>query len=247
MSQTKKISRKDLHLNQPDEFVTTTGRAMEWAKQNQSAVTAAAAAVTAALLAFAGWQWLQQSRIARSAQEFYAANELFRREQWDAAGKSFDDLAASLPGTPYGHVARLYAGRAALRAGKPAVAVTRLTEFLANPSSDVALEQLARVNLSAAFSAQGQNDQAVAEATRAVDVSGPALGEALIALARAQETSGAKDKALETYLRYLKDEPEGTVRDYARMRITALGGTPPEEEKKPMSLPQIQVQPGEQE
>ena len=245
MSQTKKLSRKDLHLNQPDEFVTTTGRALEWAKQNQSAVTAAAVAATALLLAVAGWQWLQQSRITRSAQEFYAANELFRREQWDAAGKSFDDLASSLPGTAYGHVARLYAGRAALRAGRPADAATKLAEFLANPVADVAMEQLARVNLSTALSTQGQHDQAVAEATRAVGMDGPAHGEALVALARAQEASGAKDKAIETLLRYLTDEPEGTVRDYARARILALGGTPPAEEKKPaMNLPQIQVQPG---
>ncbi|MFM8413013.1 MAG: tetratricopeptide repeat protein, partial [Alphaproteobacteria bacterium] len=199
MSETKKLSRKDLHLNQPDEFVTTTGRALEWAKHNQSTVTAAAAALTALLLGIAGWQWLQQSRITRSAQEFYAANELFRREQWDAAGKSFDDLAASLPGTPYGHAARLYAGRAALRAGKPAEAISKLQEFLANPLQDDAMEQLARVNLASALSAQGQNDQAVAEATKAVEMVGPAHGEALISLARVQEATGAKDKAIETY------------------------------------------------
>lgn len=120
-----------------------------------------------------------------------------------------------------------------------------MNDFLAQPVSDSALEQLARVNLSAALTAQGQHEQAIAEASRAVDSAGPAVGEALVALARAQEASGAKDKAIETYLRYLKDEPEGTVRDYARARILALGGTPPPEEKKPLTnLPQIQVQPG---
>ena len=245
MSETKKLRRKDLHLKEPDEFVTTTGRAVEWARGNQSTVTAATAALAALLLALAGWQWLRQSRIERSTQEFYAASELFRREQWDAAGKSFEELASGLPGTPYGQVARLYAGRAALRAGKAGDAASMLQAFLASPLSDPALEQLARVNLATALSQQGQNEQALAEATKAVEASGPALGEALITLSRVQEAMGSKDKAIETLLRYLKDEPEGTVRDYARTRILALGGTPPAEDAKPVNLPQIQVQPGE--
>ncbi|MFM7143590.1 MAG: tetratricopeptide repeat protein, partial [Alphaproteobacteria bacterium] len=149
-----------------------------------------------------------------------------------------------LPATPKGTVPPPAGVPAALRAGKPAEAISKLQEFLANPLQDDAMEQLARVNLASALSAQGQNDQAVAEATKAVDMVGPAHGEALISLARVQEATGAKDKAIETYQRYLKDEPEGTVRDFARARIVALGGTPPPEEAKPMTLPQIQVQPG---
>ena len=164
MSETKKLRRKDLHLGEPDEFVTLTSRIVEWSKQNQSTVMAIAAVLTGLLLGIAGWQWLQQSRAARSTTDFYAANELFRREQWPAAAKSFDELAASYPGTAYGRIARLYAGRAGLRAGKPAEAISRLQEFLSSPVPDPALEQLAHVNLALALGSQGQGDAALAEA-----------------------------------------------------------------------------------
>lgn len=243
MSETKKLRRKDLHLGEPDEFVTLTSRIVEWSKQNQSTVMAIAAVLAGLLLGIAGWQWLQQSRAARSTTDFYAANELFRREQWPAAAKSFDELAASYPGTAYGRIARLYAGRAGLRAGKPADAISRLQEFLSSPVPDPALEQLAHVNLALALGSQGQGDAALAEANKAVEMTGPAHGEALIALARVHESAGAKDAAVETYLRYLKDEPDGAVRDLARARILAMGGTPPPEAPKAMlSEPQVQVE-----
>lgn len=246
---TRKLRRKDLHLKDPDEFVTLTTRAVDWAKANRNAVTAAAAAAAALLLVVAGWRWFAASRVERSATRFYAANELFRREQWDQAQKDFDDLAAALPGTAYGRLARLYAGRAALQAGRRPEAATRLQGFLADPLGDPALEQIARVNLAAALSADGKADDARREATRAVEMAGPARPEATIELARVEEAAGARERAIELYQGYLKDQPNGPVRDFARARIVALGGTPPPAAPDPrmpqISQPQIEIQPAQ--
>ncbi|HZR83234.1 MAG TPA: tetratricopeptide repeat protein [Candidatus Binatia bacterium] len=222
---TKRLRRKD--LRQPDEFVTLTGQVAEWARENSRAVAIAASAVAVLLIAFGLWSWVAQSRAARAARDFYAADELFKRDQWDQAEKGFVELADALPSTPYGRLARLYAGRAALRGGRSAEAVGHLQAFLASPVSDPAIEQLARMNLGVALAAQGQLDTARQELSRAVEMDGPARGESILELARVEEAAGQNDKALEDYQRYLSDDPNAVARDLARTRILALGGTPP--------------------
>lgn len=238
---TKRLRRKD--LREPDEFFTVTGRVLDWSKKNTPIVAGIGIAAAVVLLAIGIWTWVTQSRIARSSRDFYAANELFKRSQWDAAEKSFADLSNDLPSTPYGRLAKLYAGRAALRANKNAEAANYLTEFLANPPPDQALEQMARINLGAALAGQGQADGARDQLTRAVDINGPARGEAILALAHLEDEAGATQKAIDLYQRYLTDEPDGVAHDLARARILALGGTPPAPAPRMApNAPQIMVQ-----
>ena len=66
----------------------------------------------------AGVRWYSQSRAEASARQFYGANELFKREQWDQAQKDFASLASSYGGTAYGRLAVLYVAHSALRAGR---------------------------------------------------------------------------------------------------------------------------------
>lgn len=47
--------------------------------------------------------------------------------------------------------------------------------------------------------------------------------EALIDLARAQEATGEKDAAVETYRRFVKDAPAARRSDFVRSRLAALG------------------------
>jgi predicted negative regulator of RcsB-dependent stress response len=238
---TKRLRRKD--LREPDEFFTLTGRALDWSQQNARLLTGIGVAIALVVVIAGIWSWVQQSRQARAARDFYAADELFRREQWEQAETGFDELADDLPSTPYGRLARLYAGRAALRLGKNAEAAAHLREFLASPVDDVAIEQLARINLGSALLAQNEVEPAKAELTKARDLAGPAKGEATLELARAEEAAGQKDRALELYQSYLSDDPAAVARDLARARILALGGTPPALPAPAMpGQPQIMVQ-----
>jgi hypothetical protein len=222
---TKRLRRKDLRA--PDEFVTTTNQIVEWARQNTQIVAIAAGALLAAVLIVVGVRWFIHGREERATRDFYAADELFKRQQWDEAGKSFAELAENLGGTSYGKLARLYVGRSALRAGKNAEAVTAIQEFLQDPIGGPSIEQLARLNLGSALAGTGDAAAARDQWAKALELDGPAKGEALINLAQGEDKAGNKDKALELYQRYLQDEPEGTGRDLARTRIVALGGTPP--------------------
>jgi predicted negative regulator of RcsB-dependent stress response len=222
---TKRLRRKD--LREPDEFLTLTGRLVDWSRQNAQMLAIAGGALVVLVIVLGVWSWVQQSRQTRASRAFYAADELYRREQWQEAESSFELLASDLPGTPYGRLARLYAGRAALRAGRNAEAVESLRQFLANPIDDRAMEQLARMNLGSALVAQGDVEGGRGELERALAIDGPARGEVTIELARAEESAGNRERALELYQSYLADDPNAVARDLARARILALGGTPP--------------------
>jgi hypothetical protein len=52
----------------------------------------------------------------------------------------------------------------------------------------------------------------------------------ILELARVEETSGDRGRALELYGRYLEDNPRAPAKGLVRARIVALGGTPPQEQ-----------------
>jgi predicted negative regulator of RcsB-dependent stress response len=222
---TKRFRRKD--LRSPDEFVTLTNRVVKWSRENTRLAVGAGIGLGLVVVVATAWSWIATARAERAAREFYAADELFRRDQWDAAETAFDALAEDLPGTTYGRLGRLYAGRAAQRGGDPTEAERHFREFLARPVSDTALVQLAHMNLGAVLAAQNQLDAARDELNLALAMDGPARDEVTLELARVEEVAGRNDQALELYQRYLVDEPNGVARDLARARILALGGTPP--------------------
>ena len=222
--QGKKLRHKD--IKQPDEFISFSARAIAWAQKNQTTVAAVVGAAVVVVLLVAGLRWYSQSRAHAAAREFYGASELFKREQWGEAQKDFADLASSYGSTPYGNLARLYAGRAALNASKPAEAVPFLTEFVGAAPSP-ALEQIGRVALAGALADTGNAGGAREQLERALQIDGPLAPEARIRLARIEESAGSKDKAIELYRKYLEDDPDGAAASLARTRLTALGVEPP--------------------
>src|SRR5262245_59869305 len=124
----KKIRRKD--LRQPDEFFTLTGQALDWIEENRRTLIIASGAVVALFALGAAIRWYVDSREARAARDFYAAEQLYRRDQWDIARDSFNALATGFPRTAYGKLARLYVGHCALRGDHPGEAVTAFRGFL---------------------------------------------------------------------------------------------------------------------
>ncbi len=229
----KRLRRKE--LREPDEFITLSTRVADWARANRTTVQVGIAAFVGFVLLVGGIRWYVQSRNAAATDAFYGAMELFKREQWDEALKGFSELADDYGSTSYGVLARLYAGRAALNADKPAEAIPFFRSYV-DKAPDPALEQLARVSLARALEATGDTAAAREELARAIELEGPARPEATILLARLEEAVGAKDKAIELYQKYLADEPDGASADLARMRLASLGVTPPPSPASPFSF-----------
>jgi Tfp pilus assembly protein PilF len=98
---------------------------------------------------------------------------------------------------------------------------------LANEIESEPIEQLARLNLGRSLSAAGNAEAARKEFEAAAAIQGPAGPEIQLALARHFESTGATDRALDAYMQYLKEAPQGGSKNLASDRILALGGTPP--------------------
>jgi predicted negative regulator of RcsB-dependent stress response len=225
-SRSGKLTSKD--LKQPDEFVTATGRVVQWGQENRSTVQGLVGLFLLVLLAIVLGSLWSNSRNGRANQEFYSAIELYGAEQWAEAYEGFDALAESLGGTDYGRLAALYAGRSALKIGQPSEATRHLEAYLGtNPPAGLA--QLARLDLGRAQASSGDAATASETLREALEQTGPARPEILIELARVEASAGRGDEAIALYTRYLEDEPDGPAVDLARSRIRALGGTPPAE------------------
>lgn len=220
----KRISQKD--LKQPDEFVSATGRIVEWGRENPDTVKYVAIGLVALLVVISAVSWWFQSRNASANRQFYAASELYKAKQWSEAYNGFVELSENLGATDYGHLATLYAARAAMQLDKPDDAIKYYGQYLGGPTT-TALEQLARLNLGRALAQTGKDADAKGEFEKALALDGPAKPEVTLELAQVEESSGAKDRALELYGTYLEDNPRGPAKDLARLRILALGGTPP--------------------
>ncbi|MDG2305630.1 MAG: tetratricopeptide repeat protein [Candidatus Binatia bacterium] len=220
----KKLTQKE--LKQPDEFVTASGKVVQWAKENQSTVQYGAIGLVALLILISLAGWWNSSRNASANQQFYSAIELYQADQWQEAYDGFSALAGSLGGTDYGRLATLYAGRAALQLDKPDEAIKFYKEYLGG-STTVSLEQLARLNLGRALAKKGDTAGAKSELDSALSLSGPAKPEVTLELAAVEESVGAKDRALDLYAAYLNDNPQAPAKEFARARIMALGGELP--------------------
>jgi tetratricopeptide (TPR) repeat protein len=237
--QTRRLTRKD--LKRPDEFVTQSRRALEWAGSHPREVWMIGGGLLAILLLAGGLSWWWGARNVRAARGFYAAFELYRHDQWGEAYDGFVELANDLGSTPYGHLGQLYAGRAAMQAGgKTKEAIEHYRAFLAKPPDDKALEQLTRLDLARALRGTGETAPARQELERAVEGGGPATPEVLMELASLEEFDGKAERAIELYTRYLTEDPMGTAREIARARIVAMGATPPAAVPPPVSPIQLQ-------
>ena len=133
----------------------------------------------------------------------------------------------------------------ALRAGRNGEAAGYFRQYLGAGVPDLGLEQLTRIDLASALEATGDTAAAREELQRASAIDGPAKGEAVLQLARLEENSGAKEKALDLFQQYIADYTDGVGRDLARARVVALGGTPPAAPSRlPPGFPAGQLPPG---
>lgn len=225
MTQTKRLSRKELRA--PDEFQTLSMRALDWARANSRIVWIGAGSSLALLILLAAVLGILRSREQRAVEEFYGASELFKREQWSEAVRSFAAIADDLGSTTYGRLSRLYAARAAARAGETDRSIEFYRAYLASPAGGEAVEQLARLDLAAALQTKGDLQAARSEVERALDLGGPARPLARLRLASLEEATGNSARAIELYRQYLDEDPSGADAELARARLIALGEVPP--------------------
>src|SRR5262245_44912557 len=108
MATTKRIGRKE--LKEPDEFLTLTQQALEYAKQHEREVTIASIAIAVVLVLVFGVRWYRGWQHDKAEAAFGAARRDFSAARFETAVTGFDRVSREFPGTAFGPLALAYKG-----------------------------------------------------------------------------------------------------------------------------------------
>ena len=164
----KNLSRKQ-RLKQPDEFITLTGRVIQWVRNNPKRVTAYVAALLAVVLFVAGYSYYREMR-GRTASALLSKH-LEGYRQASATKKPAQALSAAQPGLEglaeqysnqaAGRLAPIYLGHLLLNAAKPSEAIDYYKQMLASHGNDPLLAGVILNGLGAAYYQAGDQESAI--------------------------------------------------------------------------------------
>ena len=214
-----RIRRKD--LKKPDEFVTQTGKAVEWISAHYQIV---AGVVGSLLLLGAALGITSAFRSARSRDantDLALAMASLRGSDLSNAATSLTDVAERWSSTSVAGLASLLAANTEIRLGQNDNAITRLSQLMSESSDELPsyLRQQALVAWGNALEEKADWTTAAAKYQAAADLSGPYTAQAVLHEARAREQLGEKDRATELYRKLYDQFPEFPDRELVRSKI----------------------------
>jgi hypothetical protein len=211
--------RKD--LRRPDEFVTGTAKALEYAQTHQRTVAWIGAVIVGLILLAVAFSSFRHQRWQQANANLARGMALFNENKLPEAIKAFDEMA-SQPSNPenFVEIARLYSAQAQLKQGEFARAVAAFDA--AQGGVDGFLEQRAVVNHAFALEGNQQFAEAAATFHNAARAGGPYTAVAVLGEARNWDRSGDAAKAKEAYQKYVSDYPDAPEKAVAEARLAAL-------------------------
>lgn len=230
----KRVSRKEL-LKEPDEFMTTTGQVIRYARENPKLVTVAGIVGLICVLAVLGFFTYKKHQQTRSHELFETAAgdyealvrgaEPLSAPQLDALLERFDSIAKNYPSFPAGEMALLYSGHVLYQKKDYAGALERYTGFQSTSLSKSGLGPLTLYHIATTRFALKEYE----EAKRlfedlAQDTNSPYRREAHASVARIYEAMHKNKEAVQAYRQYLKMFPEAPDAAFVKARIADLTG-----------------------
>jgi hypothetical protein len=174
----KGIGRKQ--LREPDEFLTLTHQALDYAKRHQREIMFAAVALAAVIALALGVRWYRGWQDEKAEAAFGAARHDFVEQHFDTAVKGFERVATEWGGTRFGTLALVYEGNSYAELGKTKEAEAAFRSVL-DASREPLVQQLAHYNLGLLAAKAGDNKTAATELGAAAAIEGPLRGPAWFA------------------------------------------------------------------
>lgn len=233
MAEKVKYTRKD--LKEPDEFITTLGRAAAWARENRTAVASAVSAVVllagGALGVRSYVRWQEQKAARDLWPHLSQARELLQTPQ-EADPQQLARLEELLTahveaytGTRSAAFARYYLGSIAyLRGDYEQSAARFLSALSSGGGEDTVMEFLIREGYAQALEAKGDAAMA-AQAYRdtAAQATGELRTQAWMGEARALTALGQEAEAAALFRKILEENPDSPLRPYIELRLSRTG------------------------
>lgn len=231
----KKVDKKKL-LKEPDEFISTTMRAMLWLKRNSRMVGSAALVGVIVGVAIWGWGVYQNRREAKAHDSFSQAYKIYSRaleaseestskDLMAKAAERFSNTRKEFSGTRAGWMAGLYRARADYSLGRYEEAMKGFREALNSvpKGDDGTLKGLSLQGLAQAYVASGQCDKAVELLKELRGQAGGAF--AIVAdweLGKCYESQGKSEEALSVYQALFAVVGQPIQREMVRAKLNGL-------------------------
>ncbi len=229
----KKVSRKKL-LNEPDEFISTTGKVIQFLKTHQRQVVQVGAIVLIVIAAAAGgftyFRWQEGKALALQDQALQLYQDAYRTSLENPAAEKKEDFRKALDKfkeslSVYsrgrtGQVSEIFIGHCYYSLKEYDQAQAAYAKCLDGPFRNLALNGTAYL-----FEAQGDYQKALENFEKNMeDRNQPYQIEALLGAARCHEALKQKPKALEIYEKALAQAPKSAMAEFIRWKVSELKG-----------------------
>jgi predicted negative regulator of RcsB-dependent stress response len=219
VARSARIRRKD--LKRPDEFLTLTSQALEWARANQRTLVVAGIAAVLIVVGVSGFIALRRARQRDANADLARALISYRDDKPSDAAKQLSEVSQRWPSTAAGEFAALVAADAELRAANAKAAIAGFESVLAAPELPPYLRQQAVLGYGAALEQQGQAKEALAKYSEAAETDGPYKAQAMLAAARVHDALGQHSEAVALYQKLQQDFPDVAKREGVELKLAA--------------------------
>ena len=231
----QRLTRKE--IKQPDQFISYTVRALDWAKRHARPLLYGALGVGVVIVLIVAWSAWQTKRVQRAEVLLYEAVKPLQSNQTEgqqqptaqvreAAIQKLKGLVAGYPDTPAAALAYWYLGQQYYAQSEYAEALSSYRQALTRlqPEEKRLVPALVTLNMAYAQEASGACKQAIDSFQSVLQSSWLWLhGEAYLGIGRCDETLGDLKQARDVYARALSNEDvEGAMRQRLEERQMAL-------------------------
>ncbi len=221
----KKISRKQ--LKQPDEFISSTQKALLFISHHSKKVAVAGVIVFIVFLSLFLYQKWEKGKEEGAYRKFSLALQDYQsdaqKSEYKNALAKFDEVIADSPGTFWGKLALLYKGNVLLQMGSFEEAIGAYNAFLKKAGKEKIYRLFALEGLGYAY--EGKKDyQKALEAFQKIIDGGESfqLGNAYLSVGRCYEKMGKNKEALENYKSFLKVSQKSQMSNAVLRKISHL-------------------------
>lgn len=228
----KKVTRKEL-LKEPDEFISTSAKVIQYIQDNQRSVVVGVAVFLICVVAAAALYGRHQYRQSRSHELFDQAYLEYEKavssktpvtdEQWDKLFKQFDSLAEDYSSFVAGETALLYTGHVLYAKKDYKGALERYRRMKSTRLVEKGLGSLVLYHMAMTSLAMNDFDTALLFFDQlSKDTKSPYQRQALTSIADIYEAMGKNKEAVQAYRQYLKMFPQAPDAPYVKTRIAEL-------------------------
>ncbi|MDA8142030.1 MAG: tetratricopeptide repeat protein [Desulfobacteraceae bacterium] len=220
----KRVTRKEL-VKEPDEFITLTGKVIQWARQNTKPLIYGICAFLALILLISGFRYYNNHQeaaasdlLSKSLMSYQEADRKDEPEKALAAAKpEFERLINEYGGTSEGRIGGILYGHMLLAGHEPAEAAGFYEKALNNAENDPILRNVILNGLATVAMEKEDNAAAIGYLEKITAGRESVLKDsALFNLGRLYRISGDLEKSKKAFSQLVADFPDSMYTNMAR-------------------------------